>query len=130
MISRTCPLLSVIAWRSCARRHDFHARLPVARSSSFFRPIVATYARCAARKFAGLLCDAEQCAQQKVGRLEIESRQCDQSAEIGEMMNSEPLLVAVSAAVAVPVAVAAHRLHHVTTGSISPRTFASGTGPK
>ncbi len=44
------------------------------------------------------------------------------------MMHSESLLVAVT--VAISVSVAAHGIHHTTTGMISPRTFASGTGPK
>ena len=128
MISRNCPLLSVIACRSCARRHDFHARLPVARSSSFFRPIVATCARCVGRKVSSLLCDAQQGAQQKVGRLQIEACQRNQSAEVGEMMHAQSLLGAV--AVAISISVAVHGIHHVTTGSISPLTFASGIGPK
>jgi hypothetical protein len=40
------------------------------------------------RKVASFLCDAEQGAQQKVRRLQIEACQCNQSAEVGEMMHA------------------------------------------
>jgi hypothetical protein len=39
--------------------------------------------------------DAHKCPKQKVGWLVVEARECDQSAQIGEVMNSETLLVAV-----------------------------------
>jgi hypothetical protein len=44
------------------------------------------------------------------------------------MMYAQSLLRAVTVAISISVAI--HGIHHVTTGSISPLTFASGIGPK
>lgn len=112
-MSRTWFVLSVIACRSRARRQDFHARFPVARSSSFLRPIDATCARCSARSFR--------------------ASSATQSDEIGEVMNPQPLLMAVmpiTVSVLNRVGVVAHGDHQVRTGASFPRRFAIGTGPK
>src|ERR1700722_7195702 len=69
---------------------------------------------------------AHQCTQQKIGRLAVEPGDRDQPSEIDQVMNPQALFFAVLA----HLFSAASAVHHVTSGRNTPRTFASGTGPK
>ena len=104
------------------RRHDFHARLAVARSSSFSRPSDATRARCSGVSALALVSHADQRSQQKIGRLAIESGNRYQPAEIDQVMDPKALFLLCSF------------IHDSFTTSppacSTPRTLPAGTAPK